>query len=452
MDPRFSHHNTHLINPKEFADRDPQLRYVASQPYVYHSPLIAEFPLHIPGVYTLSGGRQIGKTTLLKQWMLHLLQNGVNPRQIAFLSGELIQDHYTLIHLLQRQLEAMPSEAIKYLILDEVTYIKEWDKGIKYAKDAGMFDNTVVFLTGSDTGFLKEARMRFPGRRGKATRTDFHFYPLSFRETVFLKRGITSKDDVPIELLYQEFQAYLVHGGFMTAINDIAQHNAILASTLTTYSDWIRGDILKRGKHERYLREIILSVFKRYGSQVTWHSLAKEQSIEHPQTIIEYISLLEEMDALYVQQALVEDELAAAPKKARKVYVADPFIYHALYSWIHPENDPYNTQIKKLMLDPTGTSQLVEACVVTHFRRYWPTYYIKGNSGEVDVAYVKDKKFWPVEVKWTNQIHSHELQQLEKYKNGLLLTKRKEAGLLGTIPTAPLPLSLFQLHSGIASK
>ena len=40
-------------------------------------------------------------------------------------------------------------------------------------------------------------------------------------------------------------------------------------------------------------------------------------------------------------------------------------------------------------------SKLVEACVVSHYRRYYETMYIKA-KGEVDIAYIDRKKFWPV--------------------------------------------------------
>lgn len=441
MDPRFLHHNSHLINPQEFEDRDPQLRYLKQQSYVFHSELIQKFPINTPGIFTLAGGRQIGKTTLLKQWMLELLNNGINPNSLAFLSGELINDHQTLLHLLQRQLENMPNDQMKYLILDEVSDIRDWDKTIKFAADAGLLEQTVLFLTGSDTNFIKEARMRFPGRRGKAAIVDFHFYPLSFREFVLLKH---TAEEATIEVLYEEFQAYLIHGGFMTAINDFTQNGRISEATLTTYSDWIRGDMLKRDKHEHYLREIVLAIIKRYNTQVTWTTLSKEQSIDHPQTIIDYVSLMEEMDAALIQKALVEDELTGAPKKARKIYFTDSFIYHALNAWIDPVMHPYEKLIKPLVNDPERCSQLVEACAVSHYHRYFPTYFFKG-EGEIDIAYVKDKRFWPVEVKWTNQVRPKDFKQLAKYKNSLILTKRKEQDKICDIPTIPLPLALFNL-------
>jgi len=68
--------------------------------------------------------------------------------------------------------------------LDEVTYIKDWDKAVKFAADAGLLEDTFLMLTGSDLSLIQEARMRFPGRRGSASIINFHLYPLSFRETV----------------------------------------------------------------------------------------------------------------------------------------------------------------------------------------------------------------------------------------------------------------------------
>lgn len=69
-------HNSHLSDPMSFADEDPQLKALKHQIYTYHPPLLDELPINIPGVYTITGGRQIGKSTLSKQWMLHLLKQG----------------------------------------------------------------------------------------------------------------------------------------------------------------------------------------------------------------------------------------------------------------------------------------------------------------------------------------------------------------------------------------
>lgn len=442
MDTRFLIHNTHLEAPSHFADLDPQLRRLKSQPYRHESYLIDQLPTTQPGIYTIGGGRQIGKTTLIKQWMLKLLQSGMTPAAIAFFSGELIDDHHALIRLLQTQLSAMPKNEMRFLLIDEITYIKDWDKAIKYAADSGLLDDVILLLTGSDLALMQEARMRFPGRRGKSAVVNFHLYPLSFRETVQLKHHAIV--DPPIELLFDEFHNYLIHGGYLTAINDLASVGKISEATLMTYSDWIRGDMVKRGKQEHYLREILHAIVKRYGSQITWNALSHDLSIDHPKTIADYVALLESMDAVFVQAALIEDKLISAPKKARKIMFTDPFIFHAVQAWLTPTQDPYENQIQPVLQNSKLCSVLVECCTATHYRRFYPTYYIKA-EGEVDIAFIRDKRFWPVEVKWTEQLREKDLKQILKYANAKILTKTKTEGVIQHVPTEPLPLALWRM-------
>jgi predicted AAA+ superfamily ATPase len=446
MDPRFSPHNTHLEAPQHFAERDPQLRQLKKQKYIYRSHLLDQFPFSIPGIYTLGGGRQIGKSTLLKQWMLELLSKKVAPKTMVFFTGELINDHHALLHLLQTALEAMSDHNIHYIIIDEITYIKDWDKTVKYLADAGFLENTILMLTGSDLTLIQEARMRFPGRRGKAEIVNFHLYPLSFREVVYLKNKLPDiNPKINIDKLFKEFDDYLKHGGFLTAINDLALNGTILKSTLTTYSDWVRGDMIKHGKQEHFCREILMAIIKRYNSQITWNSLVKDLSIDHPKTVSDYAALLESMDALFIQSVLLEDKLVGAPKKGKKVVFTDPFIFHAMRAWLFPIENPYENQIVTGLNNPELCSQLVEACVATHYRRYYPTYFIKA-EGEVDVVYVDRDRFWPIEVKWTNQLRPKDTKQILKYPNGRIFSKSKESGCLQTTPVEPLPLGLFNLQ------
>ncbi|MBN2688158.1 MAG: ATP-binding protein, partial [Deltaproteobacteria bacterium] len=425
MDIRLQPHNIHLENPELFLCEDPHLKQLGKQALSHRSYLLDLLPRNKPGIYTLTGARQIGKTTLLKQWMNDLLSSRVNPESIVYFTGEIIDDHHVLIRLLTDVLEDMPHNELRYILLDEVTYIKDWDKGVKFLADAGMLEDAVLFITGSDGAIIKEARMRFPGRRGKEQSVDFHMYPLNFLETVRLRKRLSAEavealvlsDDAEsdfVEKLYEEFESFLMHGGFLTAMNDLEIHECIMPATFSTYSDWIRGDMLKRNKQERYLFEILGAIVKRYGSQVTWNSLAKDLSIDHPRTIADYVNLLEEMDAVFVQSAIIEDKLAAAPKKARKLMFADPFIYHSIKSWLEPTRDPFKEQVVNVLGSSGQTSELVEATVITHYRRAFDTYYIKA-EGEVDIAYVDGKTFFPVEIKWARQIRPKDLKQISKY-------------------------------------
>jgi len=250
--------------------------------------------------------------------------------------------------------------------------------------------------------------------------------------------------ETEMNLLFTEFEEYIQHGGYLTAINDLAIHNSISSATLTTYSDWIRGDMLKRGKQEHYLREILSAIIKRYNSQITWNALAKDLSIDHPKTVADYVALLESMDALFIQSALLEDKLCAAPKRGKKLVFTDPFIFHAIRSWLWPTKDPYQIQIFPIIQENELCSALVEAIVATHFKRNYPTFYISA-EGEVDVAYLFKEKFWPVEVKWTNQLRAKDLKQILKYSNGVIFSKSKKMGFIENIPVKPIPLALLQM-------
>lgn len=451
----FQIHNTHLDGA--FSDLDPHLRRLRAQPLIYRFPLLDRLPRSQPGIYTVGGGRQIGKTTLLKQWMADLLATGLDPARLRFFTGELIDDHHALVRLVSAVQRAMPTEGRRYILLDEVTYIAGWDKGIKYLADAGLLEGVVLIATGSDMAVIQEARMRFPGRRGQAATVDFHLHPLSFAAAVGLKRSLSGPELLQLaeprsplpeeteQILREEFLAYLVHGGFLTAINDMARHDRILPATFATYSDWIRGDVLKRGKQEHYLGEVLAAIVRCYGTQTTYNALARTLSIDHPATVSDYIALLASMNVLRVQPALREDKLAGAPKKARKISFCDPFIFHAVQSWLHEASDPFTAQVRPLLADPERTAPLVEACAVAHYGRHYPTYYIKG-EGEVDIAYVKDGRFWPVEVKWTGQLRPKTLKQIGKYANSRILARRSAPTELGGIPVEFLPQALLRLE------
>jgi predicted AAA+ superfamily ATPase len=178
---------------------------------------------------------------------------------------------------------------------------------------------------------------------------------------------------------------------------------------------------------------------------VTWNSLVKELSIDHPKTVADYMELLVSMDAVFIQPALIEDRLVGAPKKARKIMFADPFIFHAIQAWLKPSANPYADQILPTVTEPRQAGRLAEAVVATHYARQWPTYYIKGAAGEVDVACVARGRFWPVEIKWSENIHPKDLKQIMKYPNGRILTHSRHSSTALGLPTTPLPLALLRL-------
>lgn len=441
MKDEFSIHNLFRESIERFLREDPQLRRAASQPFTYVSPLVQAPAFRQPGIFMLTGGRQVGKTTCLKQLIAKLLMDAdIRPDHVAFMAGELIRDDTELRHEIMSEQESKQGRQV--MVIDEIGYVKDWDKAVKFLADAGILDATTLIVSGSDSTILREAMKRFAGRRGRAKQVDFLFHPLSFSETVVLKapeltgwiarcKEVAATADLPEYATYRPrlealFDEYLGHGGYLKAIADIMRDGCIAQATYRTYAEWLRGDILKHNKQEKYLLEVLRGVMRTYASQISWSSLAKDLSIDHHKTVSDYLAILEDMHAVRIQDALAEHTLTAAPKKAKKLHFEDPFIFHAV-----------ETMLRKTRTEMNPA--LAETVAVTHVsRKFGETYYIKGLKGEVDIAYVQGGMFHPIEVKWTTQIRPEELKQIMRYKNGLILGRHRAPSKIEHVPYIPL--------------
>ena len=85
----------------------------------------------------LSGMRRVGKTTILYQMIDHLIDEGVNPRNILYATFD-----NPILKLVNAEnvlsiYEAMyPIEGAKYLLFDEVQYTENWELWMKVIYDS----------------------------------------------------------------------------------------------------------------------------------------------------------------------------------------------------------------------------------------------------------------------------------------------------------------------------
>ncbi|MHC4874815.1 MAG: DUF4143 domain-containing protein, partial [Planctomycetota bacterium] len=237
------------------------------------------------------------------------------------------------------------------------------------------------------------------------------------------------------EILNTMLMQFLQHGGYLPAICSYYQNQEISKAIYNTYSHWIVGDMLKHNKQEHYLREILKAIYDIGYTQVTWNSLSRYLSIEHHQTVSDYCNILEEIHVVNIQQAFQEHKLSGAPKKSRKIYFADPFIAQSAAMLLG-----YDSVLNDKM---QSESVLIENVCIGHAKRSFPTYYIKGNKGEVDIVIVRQNGFLPMEIKWTNQLKANGLKQINLYQQGLVLTKNI---IQGPENLTCLPVSKFLLH------
>jgi hypothetical protein len=448
-------HNLQWQGRDVFLQQDPTLRRLEQQPLRHTPAVLREIPLSLPGLYTLVGGRQVGKSTLIKQIMARLLSiHREAANRVAYVTCEPIQDAEDLRRVLDEVVDAFPAEGPAWLFIDEVTYVHGWDRTVKFLADAGRFERVFVLLTGSDRILIEDSLKRLPGRRGRADQHDFQLRPLTFAEFVGLRgrldaglvdelvagawdgplpQAATARE---IAALTQECRTYHLTGGFLPAINDLEGADDVAAATLRTYADWIRGDFLRLDRNEHYLREVVQAISLRAGSQVTWNALAKSLSIDHPKTIADYVAILERMDAVVVVPALAEDKLCAAPKKGRKVFFSDPFIHRALLAWLG-EPDAGLDQDARLQRD-------LEASFASHVARQRPVFYLAGH-GEVDVAWLERRSIRMVEVKWSRQLRPEELKEIRRRRRGLIAARVDVGGEIDGIPVLPAAVVLLRL-------
>ena len=96
MDEKFITHNRHRKESEQFAELDVHLAKLKHVNYVYTPPLLMQLPFDSPGLYTLSGGGLVGKTTLLKLWMNALLAKGVPATAIQYYAADFFTNHHAL--------------------------------------------------------------------------------------------------------------------------------------------------------------------------------------------------------------------------------------------------------------------------------------------------------------------------------------------------------------------
>ncbi len=426
-------HNLFYESIEKFAQSDPHLYFLASQPYQHNGNWWQEMNLAEPGVYILTGGRQVGKSTSCKQLILHCLEkNFFSPEQIFYLPCDEIFLVTELAFTLRNFLSTLDDSPF-LLIVDEITFVKDWDRLIKALADEGIFRQGVCILTGSDTIVLKEASMCFPGRRGNAAKTDFHLYPLTFHEYV----NLISDEKETSASLRDHFMNYLQCGGYLRAINDMANHGTVLEATYSTYEQWILGDFIKQGKNEKYLQAVLHALFTVGSSQISYSSLTQKIGLLSKETCIDYCRLLERMDVLIDLQAYDQNKKQGFPKKARKFHFFDPFIQQTIYRWL---------QRKGYLNHESFESIMVEAIVAGHCYRTGKVFYFKG-QGEIDVIWLKAKEPIALEVKWTSQLRPMDLKNLKQFSHSTILTKSLSSGKMESIPSMPIYQFLYEISS-----
>lgn len=434
---RVLENNTQWDSVDRFSKEDKHLRDLNRCRFKYDFRFEEE--IKSQGVYLLFGGRQVGKTTGLKQLLQKVLVGGEYlPTQTLYLNCDFLIEREELEKVLRDFYSKIDRAKKNLVIVDEVSNLKDWQYTIKAIIDLGWTSQSTMILTGSDRILLEDGARGFPGinRRGVSGR-DIELFPLNFKEYVGLVAPeVLSAPDENYQQLFTLFKTYLLVGGYLSAINIYAESPSKIDSAYFVYKQWIVSDFLRKGKDKNKLYDVLRVLVERYSSQASYSKLAQESLGLSTETVINYLEHLERLGILIVLQAFDQNKRGGFPKKDRRFHFRDPFIANTIVNLLKEESIlPADFDILE--------SGLVESLVVSHYSRGANTYYIKA-EGEIDLVVLEDKGFLPIEVKWTENLKKSELKQILKYPNGVILNKNLEAGLFEGIACRNLILELLK--------
>jgi predicted AAA+ superfamily ATPase len=384
----------------------------------------------------LMGPRRVGKTVMLFQVIQQLIDQGVNPERLCYVSVEHpmfnglgLEELLALCRVATASAEDEPI----YVFFDEIQYLKDWEVHLKSLVDS--YPQVKCVVSGSAAAALRLKSIE----SGAGRFTDFLLPPLTFHEYLELLgkselidqeggesgRGTFTSPD--IHALNDAFLHYLNFGGYPEAI-----------FSPTIQSDpgrFIRSDIIDKvllrdlpelyGIHDiQELNSLFTLLAFNTAGELALEGLSQRSGVAK-NTIKKYIEYLEAAFLLRRVHRIDHHGKRFERERTFKIYLTNPSIRSALFA---------PTELR----DPEIGS-LVETAVFSQWlhNRGENLYYARwGKDQEVDLAFLdaKGETRWALEVKWSDRCFERpgELGSLVSFCKRQNLSE----GLVTTLSTA----------------
>ncbi len=355
-----------------------------AQPYkrfAFHEAMKRLDQTDIRRTVVLTGTRRVGKTTIQYQMIDNLLNRGVSPQKIVFIS----MDHPMLKlsgvnDVLECYHENVYADQDVYYFFDEIQYAQDWDKWLKTIYD--MQPDTKVVATGSASpALIKGNQESGAGRWSVIQVPTMSFYeycelldldrpelPANFKPTQMLSMTQQDRTQIMLQLskVQNHFNRYLQVGGFpelAKADNDIMAQQIMREDVV--------DKVLKRDLPSLYsirnateLERIFLYLCNVSSEIVSIDAIAKELNGVSRPTVENYIQYLESANLIY-QSWPVDMAGKKVLKSKPKIYIADAAIRNAVL------------MDDSLLTDPVEMGKIVETAVYKHVAAF---YYQKATS------------------------------------------------------------------------
>ena len=346
------------------------------------------------------GPRQVGKTTMVKLLIRDELGRW-EPFSVFYFSCDEILDHRELGEIIDGYLSMRREKSIKrsLIVLDEVSFVNEWWRSIKSRIDNGSLRKDTVMVTGSASMDLLGYVDTFPGRRG--TGMDHVMLPLSFsdycrcvageeteRRGIRRLEGSIRINGAKEKTLKELWEEYLVCGGFPRPIIEKRSEGRISHFTRRSFMEGMRGDWVKAGKKDQYMKQVIRYIIRARGTPVSWNSMSNQTSINSPNTTRSYVELLERTFVTKVLDLIGADGRINY-RKNRKIHIMDPFILRTLSEYVREPVD------EGWLLESTVASLIGRKNEVNYFRNGTESdVVVNDGSGQIGFEITRGIKSW----------------------------------------------------------
>lgn len=442
-------------------------------------------------IVVIRGCRQIGKTTYMKLLVTRLIEDGVEPRKILYLSVDRFVSRKefrgAIRHFLRRNRDA---DEI-FMLLDEITALKDWNLELKNLSDSGVTQKARILVTGSSGGALRRMGEQLPGRGLEGN--EYYMRPLSFRDfilqniTKFQNRAESHELSRALQLLEEAlrgtrltleeslteiadkidqilpfkneleylFDHYLKCGGFPIAINQYFDNvmikrneNYFEPGINEVFVRTVLGELNKHGKSEATARQMLKAILDKYGTRYSFTKLANDLTITHV-TTADYLDFLEKSFILSILYAYDFNKKDLKYKGGKKVYFQDPFIFYSLKSALTGAG--INDTIREVFEDEKLLSEVVEGVVVSHLSMSFEIPYLKEKNTfawfyydtkgkEIDNVLKRNGGYLGIEVKHRNDVGARDVTKVPEVEDYIILSKDD---FIETEDTLVIPIETF---------
>lgn len=263
-----------------------------------------ENKLFVGKIIILTGARQVGKTTLLKQ----LLRQ---KEGVLWLNGDELQVQNLFANASADRLLSEFSNS-KIVILDEAQRIENIGLRLKLIADS---DSEVQVIATGSSAFELANKVNEPltGRKW-----EYQMFPLSFGEMVEHHGKLKEMRMLPRRIIYGYYPEVVTNDG-----NEVEILKLLTDAYL--YKDILSWESVK---HPDKLQTLLRALAYQVGSQVSYNELSQMCSMDS-KTVERYINLLEQCYIIFRLPSFSRN-LRHELKSSRKIYFYDNGIRNAL--------------------------------------------------------------------------------------------------------------------------